>query len=199
MQLGPAHRNAPYRPLRPRNEVPAVPGAHVVALETGQHPLLSVRLQRAGLKWLPWLQEARGRGARSHALSLVAPPPSPSPALPAALAAAAAALLGVCGAVAGAAEVRLGAETRGQCQAQAKKGWAVHSGCGAEAQHGRLGPHLPTAPASLGEQAPRTGGRAAQPPGEDLQRILLVPPAEVRNSSCNTLAPALLHSRILTP
>lgn len=75
----------------------------MVALETGQHPLLSARLQRAGLKWLPWLQEARGRGARSHAPSPVAPPPSP--ARPSLLLQRL--LLGVRGAVAGAAEVRL--------------------------------------------------------------------------------------------
>lgn len=162
MQLGPAHRNAPYRPLRPRNEVPAVPGAHVVALETGQHPpsLCPPPARRPEVVAMA----AGGEGARS-------PKPRPIPCSPAPVPQPRPPCRPRCccrGSARGSAglwPVQLrcgsGAETREQCQAQAKKGWAVHSGCGAEAQHGRLGPHLPTAPASLGEQAPRTGGRAA--------------------------------------
>lgn len=175
MQLGPALRNAPYRPWRLRNEVPAVPGARVVALETGQTPPPPAPSAQAcsGCHGC-W----RRGGAEPEATPYphVAPPPLP-PARPPCRprCCCRGSCPGVRGAVAGAAEVRLGAEARGQCQAQAKKGWAVLSGCGAEAHYGRLGPHLPTASASLGEPAPRTGGRAAQPPGEALRWIRLVP------------------------
>lgn len=176
------------------DRVLASPLVRVVAMEAGQRPTPTPSARRPGCGCHDC---GRRRGARPDA------PPRRCPALPTRPPCRLRrGRCSYCGGGAGApglrwAQLRRGADWRrggrSRPQAEAGPGHPRHAcpGCGAEAQHGRPGPHLPAAPARLGEPAPRTGGRAAQPPGE--ARRVPGPSSGPLTQSCGLHPRALLH------